>query len=1024
LFSEINRHPAIIMLKQIFISTILIAGLIANSAIAQNLDSRAGDEAALEALAGSLDGLGSGWSRSGISLSNSIDGVSVETINGELRVTEINLNNNGLTGDIEVNELLNLKQMELFSIYQNSLVSQVPQELMDLTMHSLKYIYLCRANNFGLGAPLPHEESNGGASDVHPGKSKTADENNRWTGVVPAPSTPSSSILEWFTLNFSDSDFTSTDGISGFESSFYDITTFKGLQHYHNNAVSQSFPDNLMNATGLVQLDIGGRNGGSENWLTGDVPASFGNLTNLHHFRFNNSTNLTFDFGVVDLSGMTELWTIGLGAIELVGEIPDYLFDGTMSDVTAPLFSWPMGGTGFKGAFPEVAVAMNVKVFQFRNHNLTSLPASLWENSPSVIQPEFTDNQLTTLGTTDLTNMYQMRYFWVGGNELHENWPYLDWDNHSRMTGSSGADFRNNRYVFKHMLYVPPNASNGETVLELWQDIAENVYYSPQKPFGQSRIISISSGSDVTIDDFNGVVTHTDNAYQWQKDGTNISGATSRSLTIAGAQDSDAGTYRLIVTNSNIPDLTLTSKAITIDVGEGKSTDSPRAPSLISPDDGTTGISTPPTLDWESSSGAETYRVQIGTTSDFSSLVTDNSGLSSTQYGASELSDGTTYYWRVNASNSAGSSNWSASREFSTESSSSATAPSEPTLNSPDDGATGISTSPSLDWNSSTDAETYRLQLSTTADFSSVITDSSGLTSTQYTESGLSNSTTYYWRVLASNSAGSSNWSSSRNFVTVESQSDELPAPVQISPNDGANNTLINPTIDWEPVDGADYYVLHVGQPDSAVEVVDVQITDSQYDVPDSEKFEPNALYKWRVHAVKNDVAGEWSPIWEFATDSTDTGSGGPLGSKTTVSYQEGWNLVSLPRDLSDKKFENIFTDIDPSSIYSFEGTYTKSSELVPGNGYWIKLLSGQEVVFEGDPISSLNLSLTQGWNLIGGPVSSVDIQSEISDSQNIIEKICKPTGETNSSCESVTSLEPGKAYFIKVSDAGNISLN
>ena len=39
-------------------------------------------------------------------------------------------------------------------------------------------------------------------------------------------------------------------------------------------------------------------------------------------------------------------------------------------------------------------------------------------------------------------------------------------------------------------------------------------------------------------------------AYQWQKNGTNVPGATSATLTINNAARSDAGTYTVIVTNS------------------------------------------------------------------------------------------------------------------------------------------------------------------------------------------------------------------------------------------------------------------------------------------------------------------------------------------------------------------------------------------------------------------------------------------------------------------------------------------
>lgn len=98
------------------------------------------------------------------------------------------------------------------------------------------------------------------------------------------------------------------------------------------------------------------------------------------------------------------------------------------------------------------------------------------------------------------------------------------------------------------------------------------------------------------------------------------------------------------------------------------------------------------------------------------------------------------------------------------------TPPAAPTLSSPANGATGISTSPTLVWNSSSGATSYRLQVSTSSSFSTLTFDQSGITSTSQVVSGLANSTTYYWRVNASNSAGTSAWSSVWSFTTAASQ--------------------------------------------------------------------------------------------------------------------------------------------------------------------------------------------------------------------------------------------------------------
>lgn len=94
--------------------------------------------------------------------------------------------------------------------------------------------------------------------------------------------------------------------------------------------------------------------------------------------------------------------------------------------------------------------------------------------------------------------------------------------------------------------------------------------------------------------------------------------------------------------------------------------------------------------------------------------------------------------------------------------------PDAPSLVSPADSSSGISTFPSLNWNQSQGADTYRVQVSDDIGFSSTVYDQSGISGLTTVPSGLLYSTTYYWRVLATNTEGDSSWSNIRSFTTQD----------------------------------------------------------------------------------------------------------------------------------------------------------------------------------------------------------------------------------------------------------------
>ena len=189
----------------------------------------------------------------------------------------------------------------------------------------------------------------------------------------------------------------------------------------------------------------------------------------------------------------------------------------------------------------------------------------------------------------------------------------------------------------------------------------------------------------------------------------------------------------------------------------------PAAPTLNSPANGSTGVAVPAILSWKASTGAFSYEVQVSQYSDFSTFVFDQSGITATSVSIPGLSLSMLYYWRVNATNSYGTSDWSAEWHFTT---AAPAPPPAPTLISPANNASNISRTPTLSWNASAGASSYRVQVSTNSGFTSLVFDQSGITATSTIVPGLGSRTYYYWRVNASNANGTSPWSASRRFRT------------------------------------------------------------------------------------------------------------------------------------------------------------------------------------------------------------------------------------------------------------------
>ncbi|MCG6190175.1 immunoglobulin domain-containing protein [Maribellus maritimus] len=296
------------------------------------------------------------------------------------------------------------------------------------------------------------------------------------------------------------------------------------------NNITGPLPSWIGELTNLERLHLGNNN------LSGEIPASIGQLKKLNSLEL--SRNKLEGNIPPEIGNDTSLVFLALDNNNLTGPIPEEI--GNLKKLRHLILEH----NGLSGTIPgNLGALTNLFTLDLSHNQLTGpLPVEL-KNLESIYRFDIDYNLLGEIDLNksavidnnrqipdELASLLQMDSLYLGGNQLQFNdiEAIFSWENYNS---------------FKEFIYVPQDSIGVSTLQQT----------SP----GENLILSIENYFAGPSDQ-----------YQWYKNGSSIYGATTATLALNDLQLSDAGKYYCKIINPVATELTLYSRAITVQVTE------------------------------------------------------------------------------------------------------------------------------------------------------------------------------------------------------------------------------------------------------------------------------------------------------------------------------------------------------------------------------------------------------------------------------------------------------------------------
>ncbi len=337
--------------------------------------------------------------------------------------------------------------------------------------------------------------------------------------------------------------------------------------------------------------------------------------------------------------------------------------------------------------------------------------------------------------------------------------------------------------------------------------------------------------------------------------------------------------------------------------------DTPAVTNLLLPLNGNSEISFSTVLIWNKVEDATSYRLQVATDSQFTKIFFDNQNLTDTVRQLDSLQGGTTYYWRVRASNIGGTGAFSVRWKF-------VTVLSAPTLFTPAHGSHQLVTGNCV-WAKVKNAARYVFALSDDSTFLTTVISDTMVVDTVKAYTNLVLGKRYYWRVRATNVSTTSVWSSVSMFDA------------------DFNETTLDVSSKWN--------LISLPFKQTGIR------KDSLFPTATSQAFSYTG-----TGYVASDYLESGKGYWlKFASDQA-VNIRGIILNNDTVAVVAGWNLLgSLFHSVAVSSIVSVPGGLVTSQFYDYSNGYTSGDSLYPGKGYWVKTSSNGMLYLNSSLVSS-----------------------------------------------------------------------